>query len=215
MKLNEEIYLIAMLIKAADAKGDIDLNKDEVWSSLYLTGDTQISEDYFFRLDERKILTYEEVGDEGFAPIRICHISASTYVYFKTLLVQTSTEKDALSKSVQQLNTRIQEILTFDPNRFSKQIIATQTTIDELKKKISSNDILKSLSKPLTEIEKHFQDLRQVSDNYEQIYKNIILPVKEEGRSGVRQTVKWAIISIVVSTILSGLISLYFSSASQ
>ena len=36
--------------------------------------------------------------------------------------------------------------------------------------------------------------------------KNIIKPIQKEGEAGVKQTVKWAIISIVASTFLSLLI---------
>jgi hypothetical protein len=59
----------------------------------------------------------------------------------------------------------------------------------------------------LDKIEEHFKSLSVVANNYEEVYKNIILPVKEEGKSGIKQTVKWAIISIIVSTIISMILS--------
>lgn len=42
-----------------------------------------------------------------------------------------------------------------------------------------------------------------MAEKYEDVYKNIIRPVQLEGESGVKATVRWAIISIVASTAIS------------
>ena len=102
-----------------------------------------------------------------------------------------------------ELNQRITEILTFDPKKLSTEIKSTENIIKLTKEQIKSNPILNSLSAQLSQIEMHFNSLSLVANNYEEIYKNIILPVKEEGKSGIRQTVKWAIISIIASTLIS------------
>jgi hypothetical protein len=59
----------------------------------------------------------------------------------------------------------------------------------------------------LREIQSHFDSISVVSEGYEHIYKNIIRPVQEEGKSGVKATVKWAILSILISTAISLAIS--------
>lgn len=84
-----------------------------------------------------------------------------------------------------------------------KEIKGTDDIIKNTKEQIESDPILESLLEPLKNIEKHFYSLSNVANNYEDVYKNIILPVKEEGKKGVRQTVKWAIISILLATLLS------------
>jgi hypothetical protein len=119
-------------------------------------------------------------------------------------LAKSEKEKNT---EIENLNKRIVEILTFDPNKLSAEIKSTQSIIESTKSQIESNPILNSLATPLSQIEIHFNSLSKVANNYEDVYKNIILPVREEGKSGVRQTVKWAIIGIIASTILSALIS--------
>jgi len=72
---------------------------------------------------------------------------------------------------------------------------------------IKGNELLKPMESPLREIQQHFKSVSVVSSGYEDIYKNIIRPVQEEGRSGVKATVRWAVISIIISTALSWAIS--------
>ena len=79
--------------------------------------------------------------------------------------------------------------------------------LEKLKEQLSNNPLFNSLKPQIDEIEKNLNSVDKVATNYEDVYKNIILPVKKEGESGVKQTVKWAIISIVISSIISGLIS--------
>ena len=104
---------------------------------------------------------------------------------------------------------KITEILTFNPSKLSTEIKGTKEMIIETKRQIKSNPILDSLSQPLDKIQIHFDSISKVANNYEEIYKNIILPIKEEGKQGVKQTVKWAIISVILSSIISGILG-YF-----
>jgi len=59
---------------------------------------------------------------------------------------------------------------------------------------IKGNELLKPMESPLREIQQHFKSVSVVSSGYEDIYKNIIRPVQEEGCSGVKATVRWAVI---------------------
>jgi len=199
----EEVYLLSSLISIAKEDGSIDLNSTDKWSNLLFDNNTKIQEDYFLNLNKKGFLNYEEIGDDGFKPIVICSINPNTKTYFKQLITEIQICDSLKQSQIDLLNKRIHEILTFDLNRLSKEIQSTEKIIKETKDQISSNPILHALSKQLNEIEIHFNSLSKVANNYEEIYKNIILPVKEEGKSGIRQTVKWAIISIAISTIIS------------
>ncbi|WP_416260209.1 hypothetical protein [Gibbsiella quercinecans] len=105
------------------------------------------------------------------------------------------------------LENRISEILTFNPKQLSITISETQRKLEEVGRHVSTNEILKPIEKPLQEIRRHFNSVSMVSANYENIYTNIIRPVQDEGRSGVKATVRWAIISIIISTVISLVIS--------
>ena len=174
---------------------------------MFLNTNTNFNEDHLFCLNEKGVIIYEEIGEDGFKPIRICNVKIDTHNYLKKILNELANIEKDKNTEITNLNKRIVEILTFDPNKLSAEIKTTQSIIDSTKKQIESNPILKSLSNPLSQIEIHFNSLSKVANNYEDVYKNIILPVREEGKSGVRQTVKWAIIGIITSTIISALIS--------
>ena len=153
-----------------------------------------------YDLDEAGVIEYTEVGEDGFEPIIFASINERTHIYLSELI--EFTEKEFLS-----IENRITEILTFNPKSLTQQIKDTGLKIDEVNNYISGTDLLKPLETPLKEIHKHFESIRKVSEEYENIYKTIIKPVQEESRSGVKATVNWAIISIIISTAISLVIS--------
>lgn len=207
MNIHEEIFLIANLINASDSEGNVDIENENIWKSLLLSVDTKIHHDYFFELDNKGIIYYEEIGEESFPIIILCSIKNETKEYFKQLIIQQQDQKIELKKEIENLSTRINEILTFDPNKLSNEIKKSQTNIDSIKNQIISNPLLRPLEPQLEEIDKNLKSVIKVTEDYEEVYKNIILPVKKEGEAGIKQTVKWAIISIIISSIISGLIS--------
>ncbi len=114
---------------------------------------------------------------------------------------------EAVESEYHTLEQRITEILTFNPNQLSKKISDTKIKLEEVESLIKDNELLRPIESPLREIQKHFNSVSIVSSRYEDIYKNIIRPVQQEGRSGVKATVHWAVISIIISTALSWVIS--------
>ncbi|WP_156099998.1 hypothetical protein [Nitrosococcus oceani] len=130
----------------------------------------------------------------------MCSVSEATHRYLEGLI-------NSVDEEYQSLNRRITEILSFNPSQLSKSISETQSKLDEVSRHIESNDLLKPMAKSLREIRYHFESVSAVSANYEEVYKNIIRPVQQAGESGVKATVKWAIISILVSTAISLVVS--------
>lgn len=197
----QEIKILLTLIRFSDEKGNVDFNNEEVGAELagLICNGNELSE-ALYKLNESGAIFYEEVGDDGFAPIIISSVSKKTHDYLLTLVSSVSLEFD-------HLENRISEILTFNPKQLSMTISETQRKLQEVHMHVTNNELLKPIAKPLKEIMHHFNSVSIVSSSYEDIYKNIIRPVQEEGRSGVNATVKWAIISIVLSTIISILIS--------
>lgn len=207
MNKYEEIFFISNLLSQAKPDKSVELNEANNWKSFYLNNETKVQEDYLFRLNEMEILHYEEIGEDGFKPIMICSLRPETTDYLKKLLIELEQNTSADRKEIEVLNKRITEILTFNPQKLSNEIKATESIIHSTKEQLKTSPVLQPLMTQLNQIELHFRSLSQVANNYEEVYKNIILPVREEGKSGVQQTVKWAIISIIVSTFLSLAIS--------
>lgn len=207
MTNHEEIYLISQLLSKSEKDGYVELNNEIDFKDYFLNENTKLHEDYFYELNQKSILKYEQILVDDAKVDTYCYVTANTSLYLKDLINKTVEEDKRNKQDITILNNRINEILTFNPQRLSNEIKSIEGTIIKTKAQLNSNPILQPLASQLDKVEAHFKSLSVVANNYEEVYKNIILPVKEEGKSGVRQTVKWAIISIIVSTIFSILIS--------
>jgi hypothetical protein len=197
----QEIRVLLSFIRHADGDGSIDFKKPQIFSDLHeVVANGNWLDSLLYRLNSAQIVHYEEIGEDGFAPIIFGGITSATHKYLVGLVESVEVEYHSLEQ-------RITEILTFNPNQLSKKILDTKEKLDEVESLIKGNELLKPMESPLREIQKHFRSVSAVSNGYEDIYKNIIRPVQEEGRSGVRATVRWAVISIIISTALSWAIS--------
>ena len=197
----QEVNVILAFLKHAGSKGDVDFKKTNIGSDLSkIISNGNWTDSLLYNLNEAGVLSYEEIGKDGFAPIVMAGITKRTHDHLAGLISNLEAERVSLE-------TRITEILTFNPALLSKNINETKAKLDEVDTHIKGNELLAPMAKPLKEIRHHFESVSAVSSNYEDIYKNIIRPVQEEGRSGVKATVKWAIISIVVSSGISLIVS--------
>lgn len=185
--------ILTVLLKIADAKGDINYNSDE---AQLLWDIKDFDEDRLWELNQSGAIYFEQIGEDGFRPITMCSIKPETYDHLLNALAQVTNDQNLLNK-------RVTTLLNHDPNKLMEEIVKTQNHIQEAKEKIQKNELLKPLEKPLIDIEEHFNSISKVAENYDDVYKNILRPVQEEGKSGVKATVRWAIISIVASWILS------------
>ncbi|EPX9619307.1 hypothetical protein ACW6G1_004905 [Pseudomonas aeruginosa] len=197
----QELRVLLCLIRHADEKGVVDFDNPDVTVTLgSLVGNWNALEYLLYKLDQAGVVDYSDIGEDGFKPIIICAVDDDTHRYVAALAEKIETEHVALDQ-------RITDILTFNPRALTNRIYDTKRQIDEVNKHVASNELLKPLSGPLREIQNHFDSIRVVSEGYEHIYKNIIRPVQEEGKSGVKATVKWAILGVLISTGISLIIS--------
>lgn len=185
--------ILATLLKLADKNSDVDLKQPG--ASVLWGLDGHIN-DYLFELNEAKAIYYEEIGEDGFAPIVICSVTPQTHDHLLGCLA-------AITGDVNILNERVQSLLSHNPNKLREDIAQSERHIAEARDQLQKNPILAPLKAPLDDISRHFESIRKVAENYEDVYRNILKPVQEEGRSGVRATVKWAIIGIIASWFLS------------
>ncbi|UCU98624.1 hypothetical protein [Acidovorax radicis] len=189
--------LLASFIRYADEKGSIDKLRDEFFeeiSALYSNGN--VLSQHLYELSEAGIVYYEEIGEDGFAPIIMVGCTKQTAGHLAGLLKEIEDDLESLRR-------RINEILTFDPDRLKSEIHGAGEKLGAARKSAEENELLRPLLRQIGEIEKYLNGVSAVADKYEDVYKNIIRPVQLEGRSGVEATVRWAVISIVASTAIS------------
>ncbi|MBI2728376.1 MAG: hypothetical protein HYX42_19230 [Polaromonas sp.] len=189
--------LLTSFIRYADEKGSIDKHNEEFFGeigALYSNGN-QLSE-HLYELSAAGVVYYEEIGEDGFAPIIMAGCTKQTAAHLASLLKEIDADVEGLRR-------RINEILTFDPDRLKSEISVAEEKLGAARRAAEENELLRPLLRQITEIEKYFHGVSAVADKYEDVYKNIIRPVQLEGKSGVEATVRWAIISIVASTAIS------------
>lgn len=196
----QEIRILYALVSHANAEGKIDFEKENIAEVLdaILSNGNHLSS-ILYELDEAGIIEYAEIGEDGFNPIIFGSINSHTLNYLSGLI--ESTEKEH-----KELEAKITEILSFNPKQLTSQIEETKRKLNETVKQIKGNELLYPLQKPISEIQHHFESISMVSKSYEDIYKNIIRPIQDEGKAGVQATVKWAILGIFFSTIISVII---------
>ncbi|WP_431819413.1 hypothetical protein [Burkholderia sp. F1] len=185
--------ILATLLKLADEKRGVDLKQPDATQLWDL--DPHV-DDYLFELNEANAIDYEEIGEDGFAPIVICSVGQNTLEHLLGCLA-------ALTGDISLLDERVQSLLRHDPNKLREDITQSERHIAEARDQLQKNPILAPLKKPLDDISHHFDSIRKVAENYDDVYRNILRPVQEEGRSGVRATVRWAIIGIAASWLLT------------
>lgn len=197
----QEAMLLHALVTNAKKDGEVSYYSDEVQEGLSKAHwNGNFTESKLWELAEARVIDFEMMGDEGFRPIVMLHIKPETYVRLGELIQQLEADRSSLED-------RISKILTFNPNKLGKELRESSAKISEAQASIQANDLLRPLAGQLSKIDSNFKSLESVFSNYEEIYKNIIRPVQEEGKAGVRHTVKWAIISIILSLTLPPIIT--------
>lgn len=197
----QEAMLLYALVASAAKDGEVSYYDDalqEGLSKAHRNGN--VIEDKLFELNEAGVIAFEMFGEDGFRPLVMLNTKPETYVRLGELIQQLEENRNSLED-------RLSKILTFNPNKLGKELRESSAKIPETRASIQANDLLKPLAGHISKIDSNFKSLESVFSNYEEIYKNIIRPVQEEGKAGVRQTVRWAVISIIVSLALPLIIS--------
>ncbi|MDW1848768.1 hypothetical protein R7E49_23560 [Vibrio sp. Vb2110] len=159
----QELAVILAFLKHADRKGNIDFKETNIGFDLgNIISNGNLTDSLLYELNEKGILSYEEIGEDGFAPIVIAGITEKTHEYILDLVSSLEAERASLE-------TRITEILTFNPSLLSKSISETKEKLDEVDRHIKGNEMLAPMAKPLKEIRHYFESVSAVSSNYEDI----------------------------------------------
>ncbi|HWQ71146.1 MAG TPA: hypothetical protein VN370_02390 [Desulfitobacteriaceae bacterium] len=162
-------------------------------------------EAYFRELSSKGIIQFGVYAEDGFeAEFDISEVDNDK------LLAELDCVILEYQEQINQLNAELgickntcTSILTFDPNEMSATLQTAGKDIMTLKKAALTNDMFKTLMPTIEKMEEYVRNVNSVNSSYVEVYKHIVKPIKEESTSGVRATVKWAIISIIITTIIS------------
>ena len=122
----------------------------------------------------------------------------------------TSEHTEFLRKQSAELEKQKEElelIYGFLPEKIVNEINESKAKLNEILSSIEASEYLLPLKPKIEEISQYLSKTEKVIKNYENIYLNIIKPIKNEGKQGIKATATWAILSIIVTAILS----FYFS----
>ena len=118
-----------------------------------------------------------------------------------------------LTGQISELHKELDYILSFSPTQIESEVSKLSQDICSIKKTISNNDLLKSLLPTLTELENYSKDIAKINKSYREIYLNILQPIKDDSKKSIKTTVRWAIIGIVITTVVSLLITILVNSS--
>jgi hypothetical protein len=185
-----EARVLATLIKLAGGIGEVDLDHaDELW-------EMGVREDDLWTLGQAGLISFDSVGEDGFKPITLCSVTAQTHIALLAALSKTAGEKGVLQM-------RVESLLQHNPEKLRREISESEQHIKRAREQIAGNKLLAPLGEPLDAIAAHFSSISRVANNYDDVYNNILKPMQDEGRRGVQATVKWAVIGIAASLLVS------------
>jgi hypothetical protein len=118
-----------------------------------------------------------------------------------------------LTEQISELHKELDYIQSFSPAQIENKLSKLSQDICLIKKTISNNDLLKSFLPTLTELENYSNDIAKINKSYREIYLNILQPIKNDSNKGIKTTVRWAIISIIITTAVSLLITILINSS--
>lgn len=98
-------------------------------------------------------------------------------------------------------------LLTFEPDTLLIQFAQTKERIIDIEKQIGKNKVLLPLKSPLEELLGSINSIERVTKVYSDVYLQIIKPIQIESKKGMKTTVTWAIISILLATIFSVMVT--------
>jgi hypothetical protein len=119
---------------------------------------------------------------------------------------------EILIKQTEEIETQkkeLEDIYGFLPENIVNEIDGSKVKLAEILSSIDNDKskFLLPIKPKIEEISQYLEKTEKVIKNYDNIYLNIIKPIKSEGSKGINATRNWAIASIILTAILS----FYFS----
>lgn len=210
------IYTIGIIISNINEKGEFGFN--ESCFNKYFNDKINIYkvEQCLNYLSDKNILSFELIAEEGYYADWYINIDNNAKVInelnrcINDINKERIAEINSLKSKVENLESEKKSILNFNPDMVKEKIKEATNSISLIKKQIESNQALSSLSPVIDEMNNYIKGIDNINQIYLEVYKNIIKPIQKESKSGIKATAFWAIISIIITTIISIFITYVF-----
>ena len=154
------------------------------------------------------IIQFVRGGEDGFVEqFSLTYNKELASNYLIDLIKEYSND---LENEVNSKTEQLRSIYSFSPENIINEINNSKLKLNEILTSVSTSDYLKALEPKINEINTYLTKTESIIRNYENIYLSIIKPIKQESKQGIRSTTIWAIISIILTSI----VSLYLSNSS-
>ena len=117
---------------------------------------------------------------------------------------------DRINSEKRGLEKQIASILNYDQNEMHQKIVNAKTNLKSIELLVDNEEHLSGLKKDIKRLELYFEDLTLLNESYQMLYTNILQPIKIESTKGVKTTTIWAVIGIILTTLFSIILSIYF-----
>lgn len=105
---------------------------------------------------------------------------------------------------------RLNALIGFNEQSVQQYLKKAHDDIGSLKEVIRQQPMLATLEPTLLELDLRIMSLKTVCNVYDDVYKSLIIPVRQEGRSGLKSTRNWSIAGILLSSIIGLAVTIYF-----
>ena len=198
---NTQIKVLLSFIEACDNLFQIEFSENQI-EELFEKKITSRDIDSTLQLfGELELLKYYSGGEDGFAEHFSITINRSKSLkYIQEIYLEQYSEFQNIINSQSE---KITNIYGFSPEKIVTEIKDSKAKLFEIESSMKDSELLKGLKPKIDEISDYLNKTEKVISNYENIYLNIIKPIKQEGKQGIIWTAFWAIISIIITAVLS------------
>lgn len=194
-------YILATILLKVNDQGELRFHEDETLDIFGTDTDLCLVMNYLKHLSSQDILHFEsyyEFGGSGLAGMHYTiKINSRTRDYFLGNIFPS------IPQQIENLKAERELLLTFDPDKLSNEITETKNGIQDIENQVATNKVLSSLNNPLKELLDYVNRIERVTNIYSDIFLHIIKPIQRESKAGIRATAIWAIISILITMIIS------------
>lgn len=168
-----------------------------------LSGGMNKSENALFALQERGAILIDGYEEEGF--------KGNWWMVAGPKILECMNEEidkiaDVYGNTVLALETekgRVNSLVGFDLAKTRNAVDQIDAEIAKVAVALKSSPTLAPMLPTVSDIASHFAAVRAVLNNLEDVYRGLLKPIQDEGKSGIRHTTIWAILGIIASTAVS------------